>query len=139
MTVATLLSSLISPVFLQLQDGSAEFLLEVAALLHGQRVRLLGEGLSDLGQVAVVVDLVSVERGSRVSRCFKRAKIFCPHILNSCSWTDEILKFGNFQNAVQLISVLVGLGISCTTTRKSTSLRIASVTAPDPTCTVKNS
>ena len=49
----------ISPVFLQLQDGSAEFLLQVAALLHGQRVRLFGEGLSDLGQVAVVVDLVS--------------------------------------------------------------------------------
>ena len=50
-----------SPVLLELQDGPAELLLEVAALLHGQRVRLLGERLADLGQVAVVVHLESVE------------------------------------------------------------------------------
>ena len=34
----------------------------MAALLHGQRVRLLGEGLPDLSQVAVVVHLVSVKQ-----------------------------------------------------------------------------
>ena len=51
-----------SPVFLEFQDGPAELLLEVAALLHGQRVRLLGEGLPDLSQVAVVVHLVSVKQ-----------------------------------------------------------------------------
>ena len=38
--------------------------------------------------------------------------------------TEEILKFGNFQIVVQLISVLIGLCISCTTTR---NLRISSV------------
>ena len=51
-----------SPVFLEFQDGPAELLLQVAALLHGQRVRLLGEGLPDLSQVAVVVHLVSVKQ-----------------------------------------------------------------------------
>ena len=73
-----------SPVFLQLQDGSAEFLLQVAALLHGQRVRLFGEGLSDLGQVAVVVDLVSEREREREcvseSRYFIRGKSFYPNI-----------------------------------------------------------
>ena len=38
--------------------------------------------------------------------------------------TDGILKFGHFQIVVQLISVLIGLCISCTTTR---NLRISSV------------
>ena len=35
-------------VFLQLQDDLGDLLVEVAALLHGHRVRLLGEGLADL-------------------------------------------------------------------------------------------
>ena len=42
--------------------ASAELLLQVASLLHCQRVRLFGEGFTDLGQVTVVVDLVSVQR-----------------------------------------------------------------------------
>ena len=54
-------SHLHSPVLLELQDGPAELLLELAALLNGQRVRLLGERLSDFSQVTVVVHLESVE------------------------------------------------------------------------------
>ena len=46
----------------------------------------------------------------------------------SCSVTGKILRFGNFQIVVQLILVLVGLSISCTTTRKWTNLRLLSVT-----------
>ena len=41
--------------------------------------------------------------------------------------TDEILEFGHFQIFVQLSSVLPGLWISCTTTRKSTNLRNMSI------------
>ena len=52
-----------------------------------------------------------------------------------CPGTAEFLKFGNFQIVVQLILVLVGLWISCTTTRKSTNLRILSVTGNVPPLT----
>ena len=46
------------PLLLQLEDGPADLLLEVAALLHGHGKRLLGEWLANLSEVAVLVELV---------------------------------------------------------------------------------
>ena len=44
---------------LQFQDGPADLLLQVAALLHGDCEGLLGKRLPDLGEVAVLVELVA--------------------------------------------------------------------------------
>ena len=80
-----------SPVFLEFQDGSAELLLQVAALLHGQRVRLLGEGLPDLSQVAVVVHLVSVKQSPLAYHPYLMSKLLA---FGMTGWVKFGLCFG---------------------------------------------
>ena len=56
---------------MQLKNDLADLLLQVAALLHRDGVRLLGERFPDLGEVAVVVVFIADLGGgsSDVDQC----------------------------------------------------------------------